>query len=208
MSIFNWSNKKNNTNTNGSKKQLIVITGCAGSGKTTMGKELARQLGYAYIDKDTVTRDFTDYILVKSGSSRGDRESDLYRNDILPIEYKITFKLCREILSCGSNVVLTIPFIGQIKDWSKWLGIKNQAKIEDSIDVRFIWIKHDIDKEKKNIKKRNASRDEYKLSHWDEYAVSIDGIEPTEAYNAYVYVNDCDAKLSDTLEEVITWINK
>lgn len=38
------------------KRQLVIITGCAGSGKTTIGKTLAQKLGYCYIDKDTVTR--------------------------------------------------------------------------------------------------------------------------------------------------------
>lgn len=191
-----------------SVKQLIIITGCAGAGKTTIGKELAKQLNYAYVDKDTVTREYTDFILNKLGSSEGDRESELYRNEILPIEYRVTFKVCREILSNGSNVVLTIPFIGQIMDFQKWEAIRKEARINHDVIVKFIWIEHDIDTEKKNIRNRAASRDKYKLEHWDEYADSVDGIEPAAEYHAYVYVNDCEAKLSDTLEEVKKWIDR
>lgn len=187
---------------------LIIITGCAGSGKTTIGKELAKQLGFAYIDKDTVTREYTDFILTKLGSYEGDRESDLYKEQILPIEYRVTFKVCREVLENGDSVVLTIPFIGQIRSWSKWLSIKNEARIKDNVNIKFIWIKHDIDTEKKNIIKRGATRDKYKLDHWDEYAESVDGIEPIAEFNAYTYVNDCEVKLADTLEEVKQWIRK
>ena len=187
---------------------LIIIAGCAGSGKTTVGKELAKQLGFSYVDKDTVTRDYTDFILTRSGSFEGDRESDLYKEQILPIEYHVTFKVCREILENGSSVVLTIPFIGQIRDMSKWLSIKEKARISDDVIVKFIWIKHDINTEKKNILKRGASRDAYKLSHWDEYADSVEGIEPSADFNAYIYVNDCEAKLADTLVEVRQWIKK
>ncbi len=201
MSFFNRRANENSL-------YLIVITGCAGSGKTTVGKELAKQLGYAYIDKDTVTRDYTDHILKRSGSFEGDRESDLYKNEILPIEYRVTFKVCREILENGTSVVLTIPFIGQIRDRSKWLAIKEEARIGDDVNVKFIWIKHDINTEKKNILKRGASRDAYKLSHWDEYADSIEGIEPAPELNAYIYVNDCEAKLTDTLVEVKRWIKR
>ena len=187
---------------------LIIITGCAGSGKTTVGKELAKQLKYSYVDKDTVTRGFTDFILKRLGSFEGDRESELYRNEILPIEYQLTFKVCREILENGSSVVLTIPFIGQIKDISKWQAIKKEAGISDDVTVKFIWIKHEINTEKKNILNRGAARDDYKINHWDAYAESVEGIEPSADYNAYVYVNDCEAKLADTLAEVKQWIKK
>lgn len=189
-----------------SKKRLIIVTGCAGSGKTTTGKELARQLGYAYIDKDTVTREFTDFVLIQKGSSEGDRESEFYKTELLPIEYRITFKLCRELLECGSSVVLTIPFIGQIRDISKWLALKEESRIDDDVEVKFVWIKHDIDTEKKNILKRGAARDQYKIEHWDEYAASVEGIEPSPDYNAYMYDNDCEANLSDTVEEIKKWI--
>lgn len=203
MSFFN---KKRKSNEN--KLYLIIITGCAGSGKTTIGKELAKHLGYAYIDKDTVTRDYTDFILTQLGSFAGDRESDLYKNQILPIEYKVTFKVCREVIENGDSVVLTIPFIGQIRDWSKWISLKKEAGIMEDIDVKFIWIKHDIDTEKKNILKRGAVRDTYKINHWDEYTESVEGIEPSAEFDAYIYVNDCEVKLSDTLEEVKQWIRR
>lgn len=202
MKLFGNDKTKQNT------QYLVIITGCAGSGKTTIGEELAKQLKYAYIDKDTVTREFTDFILCKLGSFAGDRESDLYRTEILPIEYRVTFKVCREVLSNGNNVILTIPFISQISDWNKWLEIKKESKIPDNVVVKFIWIHHNIDTEKKNILKRGALRDSYKIKHWEEYAKSVEGIEPTFEYNAYIYVNDCEVKLSDTLEEVKRWIKK
>lgn len=188
------------------KKSLIIIAGCAGAGKTTVGKELARRLGFAYIDKDTVTKEYTDFILTQLGSFAGDRESDLYKNQVLPIEYRVTFKVCKDVLENGKSVILTIPFIGQIKDWSKWVSIRNEAGISDDIDVKFIWIKHNIDTEKANIIKRNDTRDEYKLNHWSEYAKSVEGIEPSAEYNAYLYTNDCKAD-STELKKAVQWIN-
>lgn len=204
MGIFNKGNKKSDDG----KRKLIVIAGCAGSGKTTVGKELAKQLGFAYIDKDTVTREFTDFILTELGSFEGDRESELYKTKILPVEYRVTFKVCREVLDMGVSVVLTIPFIGQIRDWTKWETIRREARIPDDVDVKFVWIQHNIDTEKKNILKRKAARDQFKLDHWDDYAESVEGIEPAAEYNAYVYVNDCEARLEETLNEVKQWIGK
>lgn len=199
--------KKKNTEQKNKIAQLIIITGCAGSGKTTIGKELARELGYTYVDKDTVTREFTDYILERSGSSKTDRESDLYRGEILPIEYKTTFKLCREILDTGCNVILTIPFISQIQDFSKWNVIKKEAKIKRH-KVRFIWIKHDIETEYVNVKNRGAERDQYKLAHWEQYSESVNGLEPAKEYDAYIYTNDCNIDLFTALTDVKKWIKK
>lgn len=204
MGFFDKSKKKSIYE----KKQLIIITGCAGSGKTTIGKKLAQQLEYAYVDKDTVTRDYTDFILKKLGSFEGDRESKLYKNFILPIEYRVTLKLCREILENGSNVVLTIPFISQIKDYLKWIELYNNAKFKADTQFKFIWIEHNIETEKANIKKRNASRDKHKIEHWDEYAESVNGIAPAAEYKAYNYVNDCEINQNGALDEVIAWIKK
>ena len=196
----------NNKSTKSSKvRKLVIITGCAGSGKTTVGKTLAQKLGYCYIDKDTVTREFTDFILERSGSSKGDRESQLYRGEILPIEYSVTFKLCREILDNGSNVVLTIPFISQIQDFSKWEEIRTAARIRNK-EVKFIWIEHNIETEKANLVSRDAARDKYKLEHWEEYAKSVEGICPADEYQAYIYTNDCNINLDTAVEEVEKWI--
>lgn len=189
-------------------RQLVIITGCAGSGKTTVGKELARQLGYAYIDKDTVTRDFTDFILTKLGSFDGDRESELYRTEVLPIEYRISFKLCREIIDTGCSAILTIPFISQIKDYTRWQSILREAKFKSDVQIKFIWIEHNIDTEKANIRKRAAARDQYKMAHWEEYAASVNGIAPAPEYDAFCYVNDCDINQEDALKEVIRWLKK
>ena len=198
----------NNKSTKSSKvRKLVIITGCAGSGKTTVGKTLAQKLGYCYIDKDTVTREFTDFILERSGSSKGDRESQLYRGEILPIEYSVTFKLCREILDNGSNVVLTIPFISQIQDFSKWEEIRTAARIRNK-EVKFIWIEHNIETEKANLVSRDAARDKYKLEHWEEYAKSVEGICPADEYQAYIYTNDCNINLDTAVEEVEKWIRK
>jgi predicted kinase len=199
-----WSKK--NTKSSGIR-QLVIITGCAGAGKTTIGKTLAQKLGYCYIDKDTVTREYTDFILERSGSSKCDRESRLYRSEILPIEYSVTFKLCREILDNGCNVVLTIPFISQIQDYSKWEEIKSVSRIRN-IDVKFIWIEHNIETEKENLISRDADRDKYKLEHWDEYSKSVDGLYPADEYEAYIYTNDCNINLEIAVEEVIKWIRK
>lgn len=190
------------------KQTLVIVTGCAGAGKTTVGKELAKQLGFAYTDKDTITSDYTNFILTQLNSFAGDRESALYKEQILPIEYKVTFNICKEMLDNGTNVVLAIPFISQIQDWSKWVSIKNESGIDDNIIVKFIWLRHNIDIERINIIKRNDVRDTYKLEHWEEYSNSVNGVEPADEYNAFIYSNDCNVNLSEAILGLKQWVLK
>lgn len=191
------------------KTTFVIITGCAGSGKTSLGERVSRELGWTYIDKDTVTRDFTDFILEDNGKSKSDRESDLYCNNIRPIEYKITFKVCEENLRLGNSVVLTIPFIAQIKDYEEWEKIQREYGIKlSNIEVKFVWINHDEDLEYIRVTKRGAERDEYKLNHWEEYVEGLRGINPDGKYNAYCYDNDSTPADEIYIEDLITWIRK
>ncbi len=173
------------------EKHLLIITGCAGSGKTILGKELAKRLGYAFIDKDTVTGDLTDYALMQSGSYKGDRESGIYKTEIIPLEYKTILRLSKEILECGSNVVLVVPFVSAIRDFAQWEKMKAEGGLPDDIKIHFVWIEHDPKREKANIIDRNSVRDNYKLAHWDEYTSSLDDIVPDPAYRAFIFNSSC-----------------
>ena len=198
---------KNNRNKN--KLTFVIITGCAGSGKTFIGMSIAKKLKWTYIDKDTVTRDFTDWILEDKGKSKGDRESVLYCESIRPIEYSTTFKVCKENLEIGNSVVLTIPFIAQIQDYQKWIDLAKESGIDmEHICLKFIWIKHDIGREYTRVKIRNAKRDENKLENWELYRESVEGIEPDEKYAAYIFENDTNSIDESYLEDVIEWIRK
>ena len=188
---------------------FVIITGCAGSGKTSLGKRLSRELRWIYIDKDTVTKDFTEFILEGKGKSKNDRESDFYCNSIRPIEYKTTFKVCEENLRMGNSVILTIPFISQIKDYEEWEKIQRECGIDlSNIEVKFVWINHDDGLEYTRITKREAERDNYKLNHWEEYVEGLRGITPAVKYNAYYYDNSYISADERQIEDLITWIKK
>lgn len=184
-----------------SKNTFLIITGCAGSGKTSLGKTLARRLGYAYVDKDTVTELFTNFIL----KSECERESKLYCKSVKPIEYRTVLDLCKENLVLGNSVVLTIPFIEQIQNYSKWEQIIKELDLDPSnINVKFIWIKHNESLEYDRIKERGSCRDKYKLEHWEEYSSNLNDIKPDIKYNAFIY--DSSYSNETQLNNVISWI--
>ena len=182
---------KNNTT-------LIIITGCAGSGKTTLGKTLAREKGWAFIDKDTLTSEFVNYIL----DEEGDRESLFYKNKIKPLEYKVALKTCKQNLELGNSVVLVMPFTSKIRSYGNWLDMSEKYGLDD-VDTKFIWIEHNEALEYDRIKKRNASRDEYKLAHWEEYSKELKDISPDKDYKAFIF-----DERNNNLAEIIEWIEE
>src|SRR5262245_12697785 len=51
------------------RPRAVYVGGYAGSGKTETGRVLARQTGWAMLDKDTLTRSVVDTALVQLGST-------------------------------------------------------------------------------------------------------------------------------------------
>lgn len=157
------------------KPLFIIVAGCAGAGKTTLGKEIAKKLDFAFVDKDTVCGDFTDFILTKTGGSAAERESKLYKNEVRPMEYLSTFKVCKDILDCGKGVVLAIPFVKEIQHYDMWEDICSAVGLDEN-NLLVVWIEHNEAREHRNILKRNSPRDDYKLEHWSEYCKTVEKI--------------------------------
>ena len=141
-------------------KQLIIICGFAGAGKTTIGKELAKKLNYAFVDKDTISEDFTNYILEKNGIKKSNRESFFHSAEINRLEYITSLKACKDIIENGINVVAALPLAFQIENYEKWKLFTILAALPSDWDIKFVWIKHDIDREKTNLFARKSKRDD------------------------------------------------
>ena len=170
-------------------KQLIVICGFAGAGKTTIGKALAKKLDYAFVDKDTISEDFTEYILTKNHSGKS-RDTFMQSAEINRLEYITSLKVCKDIIDNGINVVAALPLALQIESYEKWKLFAILAGVPSDYDIKFVWIKHDIEKEKLNLFARKSKKDQAKLANWEEYAASIDGLKIDSEYNCIEIEND------------------
>lgn len=160
-----------------------------------------------YVDKDTLTTRYTDYILIEKGSNSGDRESDLYVNQIREIGYKTAFDFCMENLELGNDVILSIPFIQEIKDYQKFERLVDMKKFQNSdIDLKIVQIKHSIDLEHIRIEKRGEERDKYKLEHWEEYSRKNKDIKIDDKYNIYELANDDLDDFNIEIEKILAWI--
>ena len=77
--------------------RVFFVVGPAGSGKSTVSRQLARRYAAAYLDKDTVATLFTELLLEQNGSDKNDRDHNaFYQSTILPLEYDAAPALPRQ----------------------------------------------------------------------------------------------------------------
>jgi predicted kinase len=153
--------------------RVVLIGGYAGSGKTELGRIMARRTGWPILDKDTITRPVAEAALEMLGQAPNDRESDTYLNVIRPAEYDALIAAMTENVECGTSTILTAPFLREFGDRA-WLDRIMARCAALSATVAVVWVYCDADSMRTYLKHRGAARDTWKLAHWDEYLGSID----------------------------------
>ena len=186
-------------------RKLILVGGMPGSGKTHIGKELARSIGL-FVDKDTMTRFFTEKMLQQLESHVDDRESEVYLANVRDLEYDTMMKHALENLEIGHSVICSAPFIREFGD-SHWLDdISLEAELLNA-EVLKIWIHVDPPTARERIIARGASRDSWKLANWDDYISTVPQTAPSNI-NAIVIDNSRSPKmpLYEQIEAVIAQV--
>ena len=168
--------------------KLILIAGYAGNGKTHFGHLLARVYSAVYVDKDSVSRDFTEALLKSYGGSPHDRESETYIQKVRPLEYQEMMKVATENLRLGKNVICSAPFIKELNDPSWMTELEDSFALMD-VSIHVLWIHCDADTAKSRIEQRAAKRDKWKLNNWDSYIEANPHVVPEMSLPLYVIDN-------------------
>ncbi|WP_026931717.1 GntR family transcriptional regulator [Glycomyces tenuis] len=185
-----------------SMPHLILIGGYAGSGKSELGRTLARLTSWAMVDKDTTTRPVVETALEVMGTSPNDRESDIYLNQVRPREYEAVMATITENLTSGSNVIATAPFIRELKD-EAW--IQRLQSLCDATGARLmvIWVYCDAESMHTYLRGRGAARDATKLANWSQYLANID-LDYRPAIDHFVVDNSLSGSpLLDQAKELV-----
>ncbi len=154
------------------RPRAIVIGGYAGSGKTELGRILARRTRWPILDKDTLTRPVVEAALEKLGTSPHDRESETYLTVVRPGEYMALNAAMAENLRCGVSVIVTAPFIREMGDRA-WCD-RLRADVESmGAALHVVWVRADVDSMHHYLRHRGAARDATKLADWDKYVSGI-----------------------------------
>jgi predicted kinase len=150
---------------------VIFVIGIAGAGKSTIARQLAAGLRGVYLDKDTVAGSFTGLILELAGHDRGDRDSDFYRNVVMPLEYETLLSLGEDNMRLGHPVIFDAPFGAYFPDKE---FIRRRASEKTWPAGRRIVLRVHVDKERnrQQLSQRTSPRDAWKLEHWDEFWAS------------------------------------
>lgn len=152
---------------------VIIVGGYAGSGKTELGRILARETGWSMLDKDTITRPVVEAALEILDLSPNDRESEEYLTRIRPREYEALMAAVEENLACGNSVIATAPFIREFND-DAWLARTEASFASKSATISLVWVYCDPNTMHTYIRHRGAARDAAKLGNWSGYLSSID----------------------------------
>ncbi|MFI6030998.1 AAA family ATPase [Amycolatopsis magusensis] len=152
--------------------RVVMVGGYPGSGKSELGRILARQTGWPILDKDTLTRFVVEAALELQGLSRNDRESDTYVNTLRPGEYESLNEAMLENLQCGNSAIVTAPFVREFGD-DEWVkNTQAQCKKLGAV-LTFVWVYCDIETMRTYIRHRGAARDSAKLADWDSYVAGL-----------------------------------
>ncbi|MFB9906294.1 GntR family transcriptional regulator [Allokutzneria oryzae] len=156
----------------GAQPQVLLIGGYAGSGKTELGRILARESGWPMLDKDTLTRPVVEAALETLGCSPNDRESETYISRIRPREYEALISATLENLQCGNSVIATAPFIREFGDRA-WIS-RVQAQFSDlNANLSLVWVYCDMETMRTYIRQRGAARDASKIENWETYSSAL-----------------------------------
>lgn len=155
---------------------LRIVIGAAGSGKSTIAKDLARQHDAAYLDKDAMSARFVEAALVAAGYEAGDREANpYYRDAILPLEYDSLLDVAGANLRIGRPVVIDAPFSPYLSDAT---FITTAARRFDwpPVEVEVLLVRVSPTTLQERLRERGLERDRHKLAHWDAYWAEHGGL--------------------------------
>ncbi|WP_040817365.1 AAA family ATPase [Nocardia jiangxiensis] len=155
------------------RPRIVYVGGYPGSGKSEFGRTLARETGWAFIDKDTLSRPIIEPALEDLGSTFDDRDSEIYVNRIRPREYDALAAVIQENVECGNSVVAAAPYLREFNDRT-WIDKAQAIATNHGADSTFVWVKCSVDTMLMYLRKRGAARDNFKLSRWEEWSKGID----------------------------------
>jgi predicted kinase len=170
---------------------LILIMGLAGSGKTTLAREILRRLWALYLDNNHIVDAFFPY-------ARHGRAYEKLR----PHFYRALYTIVEENLRGGNSILLDVPHVKemQLPEWRRFiksLAARTKSKIivircrcsETVLQLR--------------LQARAEKRDQWKLDHWKEFLTQ----QPIKAAVPFPHLDiDTEKDLSANTSAAVQYI--
>jgi len=137
---------------------LVVLAGAAGTGKTTAGRRLARRLGAALLDLDTVGGPLARALLAERTGDPYDDASTFAREVVRPLRYRTLTDIALEVLGCGTGVVVAAPWTRELADPS-WHGALSGEAARRGAALAVVWLHCDPATRRARLAARGEPRD-------------------------------------------------
>jgi mannitol-1-/sugar-/sorbitol-6-phosphatase len=100
----------------------VAVAGVAGSGKSTLGRALATELGAPMLDLDSLTNPLLDAL--PAGPLGGHWLSSPHQADIRDGRYAALRAVARDVVATAGVVVLVAPFTAELRGGAEWDALR------------------------------------------------------------------------------------
>lgn len=163
------------------RHQAHVVCGNAGVGKSTFAARLAKEIGAALIDIDTVSERLAKLVLRAHGLSEDDRDSDAYKALLRQPIYETLFDVGAENLPHVPCVIVG-PFTRERRD-PDWPG-RLATRLGSSIEIYHVWCSREQRRDR--LAQRGNPRDRQKLADFEAYAALGEDPSPLPFPHHYI----------------------
>jgi predicted kinase len=140
---------------------VVVVSGAPGTGKSTLGRLVARRLRAALIDQDVATQPLVDVIqrLVGVDDLDDERLARLTR----AARYEVIAALAVDNLRAGRPVVLVAPYTAERADAQGWAALASRLVAAGGTPL-LVWLWLEPAELGLRLQRRSADRDRAKLA--------------------------------------------
>jgi sugar-phosphatase len=146
---------------------VVAIAGVAGSGKSTLGRALARALGAPLLDLDALTNPLLDHLPAEFLGERlpagflGDHWlASPHRAAIRDGRYAALRAVTRDIVDTAGQAVLVAPFTAELRGGEPWHLLRRAA---GASGLRMVHIDGDAELFAARRAARSAERDQHRI---------------------------------------------
>ncbi|AAC07427.1 AAA family ATPase [Aquifex aeolicus] len=170
-------------------RELVVIFGLSGSGKSFLASILHEKCGYEWLRSDVIRKQLAG--LKPEESAKADYGKGIYTKEITKKVYEEMVKRAKELIDRGKKVVLDATFI---KRWQRELVLKN---FKDPFFI-LAFAPEEV------IKERLKSRKDVSDADWNIYLKQKEEFEaPEEIDYCVINTNKSKEELESRLKKLL-----